>query len=137
MRAETPRPASSTPGRGRQVDPRFSPDGRFLIYQSDESGRPEIYVKPFPNGDGKWRVSLNRGVPPRWSSRGDRVFLLAGNPLKVKLEVHGAQAIGLAGVDVVTKKRQPRGAPGMSLGFVLTYVLRQQRGLIRLVICGS
>ncbi len=45
--------------------PQLSPDGQFLAYVSGESGRPEIYVQPFPNGAGKWQVSGNGGDPPR------------------------------------------------------------------------
>ena len=61
---------------GPQSDPRFSPDGRYLAYQSAESGRNEVYVKPFPGGGGKWQVSVNGGAAPRWSRRGNRLFFL-------------------------------------------------------------
>ena len=40
----------------------FSPDGRFVAYQSRESGSNQIYVRPFPDGPGKWQVSVNGGV---------------------------------------------------------------------------
>jgi eukaryotic-like serine/threonine-protein kinase len=53
----------------------LSPDGRWLAYQSDETGRSEIYVRPFPDvGAGKWTVSVNGGVMPLWSRSGDRIF---------------------------------------------------------------
>ena len=54
--------------------PHLSPDGRFLAYQSDESGRLEIYVRPFPSGDGIWQVSQNGGHHPRWSPDGMELF---------------------------------------------------------------
>jgi hypothetical protein len=54
----------------------LSPDGRFLAYSSSESGRNEVYVKPFPSGDGKWQVSVNGGAAPRWSAGGDRLFFI-------------------------------------------------------------
>jgi serine/threonine-protein kinase len=45
----------------------FSPDGRFLAYASDESGRHEVYVRPFPGPGGKWQVSADGGLWPAWS----------------------------------------------------------------------
>jgi hypothetical protein len=53
-----------------------SPDGKWIAYQSDETGRPEIYIKPFPTGTGKWQVSTEQGVFPRWRA----VFLPGSNP---------------------------------------------------------
>jgi len=47
-----------------------SPDGRWLAYYSDESGRLEIYVRPFPGPGGKWQVSDTGGTAPRWSPDG-------------------------------------------------------------------
>jgi Tol biopolymer transport system component len=66
-----------------QQDPRFSPDGRYLAYQSFESGGPQVYVKTFPGGDGKWQVSASVGVSPRWSRRGTLLFLQPGPTYKV------------------------------------------------------
>jgi Tol biopolymer transport system component len=53
---------------------RVSPDGRWLAYQSDESGRPEIYVRPFPTGNGKWQISDNGGTNPVWTGDGKTLF---------------------------------------------------------------
>jgi Tol biopolymer transport system component len=64
-----------------EVGPRLSPDGRFVAYLSDESGRQEIYVKRFPSGEGKWQVSVEGGVYPRWSGNGDELFYVEGNTL--------------------------------------------------------
>ncbi len=61
--------------------PTFSPDGRFVAYVSDESGRDEVYVRSFPNGDGKWRVSINGGAGPRWRRDGRELFYTEGNKL--------------------------------------------------------
>jgi serine/threonine-protein kinase len=52
----------------------FSPDGRFLAYQSDESGRPEIYVRPFPGPGPRWPISTHGGWYPVWSSDGTEIF---------------------------------------------------------------
>jgi len=54
--------------------PQFSPDGRFVAYYSNESGRPEVYVRPFPPAAGKWQVSTEGGVVPTWSSDGSELF---------------------------------------------------------------
>jgi Tol biopolymer transport system component len=50
--------------------PAFSPDGRWLAYASDESGRDEVYVRPASGQGGKWQVSNNGGTLPRWPSNG-------------------------------------------------------------------
>jgi len=56
----------------------ISPDGAFLAYQSSESGRVEIYVRPFPQVDGgKWQISAGGGTRPLWSPDGSEVFYLA------------------------------------------------------------
>jgi serine/threonine-protein kinase len=56
-----------------QVEARFSPDGHLVAYVSNESGRPEVYVKPFPSGEGKWQVSSGGGRAPLWTRTGDRL----------------------------------------------------------------
>jgi len=54
--------------------PRLSPDGRFLSYTSDESGRDEVYVQPFPAVDRRWLVSANGGREALWSRDGREIF---------------------------------------------------------------
>ena len=61
--------------------PRFSPDGRFVVYVSDESGKREIYVRDFPNGKNKWQISANGGVGPRWRRDGKEIFYVEGRKL--------------------------------------------------------
>jgi len=58
----------------------LSPDGKFLAYESNESGSAEIYVTTFPSGEGKWQVS-HGGAGPRWSRAGDRIFYIAADRL--------------------------------------------------------
>jgi eukaryotic-like serine/threonine-protein kinase len=59
----------------REMNAELSPDGRWFAYQSDESGRDEIYVRPFPNASaGKWKVSSSGGTRPLWARSGDEVF---------------------------------------------------------------
>ncbi len=64
-----------------ETQPRFSPDGRFVVYQSDKSGRNEIYVRTFPDGENDWPVSANGGVWPRWSHNGEELFYVEGDTL--------------------------------------------------------
>ncbi len=52
----------------------FSPDGRWLAYESNESGKPEIYVTPFPQAGGKWQVSQGGGVTPSWRDDGRGLY---------------------------------------------------------------
>jgi hypothetical protein len=52
----------------------FSPDGRWIVYSSDESGRQEVYVRPFPGPGPKWRVSREGGNYPRWRRDGKEIF---------------------------------------------------------------
>jgi Tol biopolymer transport system component len=54
--------------------PRFSPDGRWLAYVSDESGRNDVYVQPFPGPGPKWLVSTDGGIDPVWSRDGRELF---------------------------------------------------------------
>ena len=64
--------------------PMFSPDGRWLAYQSNESGRNEVYVMPFPrpaSGEGKRRISRSGGTQPRWSLTSDELFYRSGNQI--------------------------------------------------------
>jgi Tol biopolymer transport system component len=61
--------------------PQFSPDGRFVAYVSDESGNNEIYVRDFPNGAKKWRISANGGALPRWRRDGKEIFYMGARRL--------------------------------------------------------
>jgi len=56
---------------------RFSPDGRWVSYQSDESGRTEVYVASFQGSAGKWQISADGGSDPDWSPDGRELFYLA------------------------------------------------------------
>ena len=71
---------------GRQRNARFSPDGRWVAYVSDETGRPEIYVQPFPPTGGKWLVSTDGGDQPFWRDDGRELVYVSG-----KMEVTAAE----------------------------------------------
>ncbi len=57
-----------------ELFPAFSPDGRWIAYQSNESGSPEVYVRPFPGPGGKWQISTDGGVGPEWSQSSKELF---------------------------------------------------------------
>ena len=65
----------------RETESQFSPDSRYVAYMSNESGRFEIYVKPFPGGEGKWQVSVNGGRNPKWSMQSGELFFVEENTL--------------------------------------------------------
>ena len=58
---------------------RFSPDGKWLAYSSNESGRWEVYVTSFPEPQGKWQVSTGGGDEPKWRSDGKELFYLSND----------------------------------------------------------
>ena len=57
----------------------FSPDGRWVAYESDESGKKEIYVQSFPASGAKWQISASGGSQPRWRRDGKELFYLGGD----------------------------------------------------------
>ena len=59
------------------VGGQFSPDGRWVAYASNETGRYEVYVRPFPDLGGKWQVSTGGGITPRWRRDGLELFYVA------------------------------------------------------------
>jgi len=69
----------------------FSPDGKWVAYQSDESGQTEIYVVPFGKSGGKWQVSKGGGGQPFWP-RGNELFYVTNDfrMVAVEFEVHGS-----------------------------------------------
>jgi len=55
---------------------KFSPDGKWIAYASDESGQKQIYVKPFPGPGEKYQVSISGGINPRWRADGRELFFI-------------------------------------------------------------
>ena len=84
------KPVALHPTEFTEVDGFFSPDMRWIAYSSDESGRSEVYVRPFtPSGDsgkpgfgeGKWQISRDGGGRPRWRSDGREMLFQASDGL--------------------------------------------------------
>jgi Tol biopolymer transport system component len=70
-----------------------SPDGKWIAYASNETGANEIYVRPFPSGEGQRQLSASGGYAPRWRKDGKELFFLAGNRFKmasVKINASGS-----------------------------------------------
>jgi eukaryotic-like serine/threonine-protein kinase len=82
-----------------EVNGSFSPDGRWVAYSSNETGRNEVYVRPFvasgpagPSlGEGKWQVSKDGGTSPRWRADGKEIIFLFG-PAMMSVDVNGGGA---------------------------------------------
>jgi len=83
------RPFLQTPAQESRG--KISPDGRWMAYHSDELGRPEIYVTPFPGPGRRWQVSESGGMYPYWRSDGGALVFsdLAGMLIAVPLSIEG------------------------------------------------
>ena len=79
--------AIPTEGKGKRLGPfametpTISPNGRWVAYASNQSGRSEVYVQGFPSLDGEWQVSNTGGAEPLWSRDGRELYFLSGNKL--------------------------------------------------------
>jgi hypothetical protein len=83
--------------KGFVIDrPDVSPDGRWLAYNSRESGRHEVYVQPFRRGGERIRVSADGGAQPRWRGDGKELFYLAADGALMAVDVR----VTAAGLDV-------------------------------------
>jgi hypothetical protein len=85
-------------GPGMQLDGRISPDGRYVAYASSQSGDLEVYLTRFPEGTGRWQVSVGGGMWPRWNHSGNRLYFSSGDEIM-------AADIQLAGSPVISAPR--------------------------------
>jgi Tol biopolymer transport system component len=76
----------------------FSPDGRWVAYQSNESGVFEVYVTTFPQPSGKWQVSVGGGAEPQWRHDGQELFYVEGNRRIMAVEVRAGPGTFETGV---------------------------------------
>jgi len=93
--------------------PRISPDGRYVAYVSDESGREEVYLKRFPSGDGKWQASVNGGTWPVWSrDGGELIYRWQDTMMAVSVKTEPSLTLGtpeeLFSVDRTRVRLRPR-----------------------------
>jgi len=99
-----PEPFLRTPSKESAAA--LSPDGRWLAYGANDTGRDEIYVRPFPTGGGTWQISTEGGATPRWSSNGRELFYLADDTLMVAAIAPG-HAFQAAAPRALFKHAQP------------------------------
>jgi Tol biopolymer transport system component/predicted Ser/Thr protein kinase len=87
----------------------FSPDGRWVAYASNESGRWQVYVAPFPGPGGKYQVSTNGGQQPRWRRDGKELFFLSPDKklMAVPAKVGATFEFGEPAVLFQTRAREP------------------------------
>ena len=96
----------------------FSPDGAWLAYVSDESGRSEVYVQPYPGPGAKWTISTQGGSEPVWSASGRELFYRNGDQLmavtvqtRPQLDIGQARPMIQARFDTVEGARNYDPAP--------------------------
>jgi len=87
---EEPYPFLMTPFA--EVRSRFSPDGRWVAYQSNESGRSEIYVQEFPGPGGKWQISTAGGTEPQWSPDGQELYYVSPEMSMMRVSVEADES---------------------------------------------
>ncbi len=68
-----PEPLFKTPSA--EIEPQFSPDGKFIVYRSNEiEGKFKIFIRPFPINENKVQISINDGIYPNWSKDGSKIY---------------------------------------------------------------
>jgi Tol biopolymer transport system component len=99
-----PKPVITADRQQRRSD--VSPDGKYIVYESNETGRYEVYASRFPSGEGKWDVSRGTGLWPRWSAKGDRVFFVDERSRIVEVDVHQTPSFSIGARRVVVQAQQ-------------------------------
>jgi serine/threonine protein kinase len=82
--------------RFTEVQGTISPDGRWMAYASDESGRFETYVTEFPKQKGRWQLSTNGGMQPSWRADGKELFYVAPDQTFMSVAVRGGAVVEAA-----------------------------------------
>ena len=103
---------------GTQESPTFSPNGAYVAYQSNESGKYEVYVRPFPSGAGQWQVSVGGGSDPRWSAAGEKLWFRAYGNALMEVDVKGTGGAFTFGEPRELFKGDPA-AVDLTLGFAV------------------
>jgi Tol biopolymer transport system component len=92
-----------------ETQARFSPNGRWIAYVSDQSGRPEVYVQRFPLTGERWQVSNDGGHEPTWRRDGRELFYLTGDRRLMSVPVQTATRLTLGAASELF--RLPRDTP--------------------------
>ena len=88
---------------------RLSPDGRWLVYISNESGQNEVYLRPFPALDRRWTISTQGGTQALWNPNGKEIFYRNGDKM-MAVEVTTTPEVKLSAPRVLFEKRYAFGA---------------------------
>ena len=98
----------------------FSPDGQWIAYQSDKTGRPEIYLRPFPGPGDDVRASIDGGAQPRWNPKGQELFYIGADDRLMAVPIRFSTG------NKTIEPGAPRGLFGTNVGSTVTLAFRQQ-----------
>jgi len=88
MPSEGPRPLlDSLPAKGLQSSGQFSPDGKFVAFTLATSGGQQIFIVPFPSGNGIWQASVDNGHWPRWRRDGKELYFVTTRNVITAVEI--------------------------------------------------
>jgi len=113
--------------------PQLSPDGRWLAYTSNESGREQVYVERFPEGGSKRQISYDGGAQPRWRGDGKELFYVGIDARVMAVPVSGSTALE-AGVPVALFQSRMPGASYTSAGHTYDVTADGQRFLANVTV---
>jgi hypothetical protein len=91
---------------------RFYPDGRFIAYSSDESGRYEVYVQTFPTSGNRWQISTEGGAQPRWRRDGRELFYISPERKVIAVDIKAESSTLEVGTPKVLFQTRLVGYPG-------------------------
>jgi serine/threonine protein kinase/Tol biopolymer transport system component len=114
------------------ITPSFSPDGKWLAYANNETGRQEVYIQPFPTGAGRWQLSTAGGSRPNWRKDGKELFFFSNDQQMMAVDVSQKGASlqlgtphALFKATTVTGSSGPYSVSGDGKKFVMNTVLPQ------------
>jgi Tol biopolymer transport system component len=112
----------------------FSPNGRWIAYTSDESGRNEIYAAPFPGPGGKQQISTSGGRQPRWRGDGKEIFYLDRDNKLVSVAVNSQGASLVVGAARPLFEVRSWTEDSLGFGYVYDVTADGQRFLVNTVL---
>ena len=94
-----------------EAEASFSPDGKWIVYQSDQSGRYEIYVRPFPGAGTQWQISTDGGIHPLWRADQKEILYESPDAKLVSVDVSASAADFESGSPRALFQMRPKIAP--------------------------
>ncbi|PYS98386.1 MAG: hypothetical protein DMF63_15995 [Acidobacteria bacterium] len=82
-------------GPYEEAHAQFSPDGKWVVYTSSESGRSEVYLQSFPIGAGKWQISTTGGDQPEWRNDGKELYYIAPDRNLMVVSIDGSSTLSI------------------------------------------